>query len=209
VSSTAAPQAKPRIVQSDATDAPRPGPRLKHARLVKSYTLKQLADIVGCSESMISKLENGKLAPSISLLHRLATALDTSIAELFLENDSAASAPGVTVFPADRRSRFQVEPRLEQSGSWFERILPIHRSGLLQANILNVPKGASTSSFVEHEGEDFGYMIEGELEVIVNQTSHFLRKGDVIYFPSSLPHGYRNVSDSTAQVLWINTPPTL
>ncbi len=202
-------EAFPRAASPDPVEAPRPGPRLKHARLVKSYTLRQLADIVGCSESMISKLENGKLAPSISLLHRLATALDTSIAELFLESETAASAQGVTVFPADRRSRFQVEPRLEQVGSWFERILPIHRSGLLQANILNVPKGASTSSFVEHEGEEFGYMIEGELEVIVMQTSHFLRKGDVIYFPSSLPHGYRNISDSAAQVLWINTPPTL
>lgn len=77
------------------------------------------------------------------------------------------------------------------------------------ANILNVPKGASTTSFVEHDREEFGYMIEGELEVIVDQTSYFLCKGDVIYFSSSLPHGYRNVSDSTAQVLWINTPPTL
>lgn len=204
-----APDELSKAAQNTTGATPRPGPRLKHARLVKGYTLRQLADIVGCSESMISKLENGKLAPSISMLHRLATALGTSIAELFLESESAASASGVTVFSADRRSRFQVEPRLEQVGSWFERILPIHRSGLLQANILNVPKGASTTSFVEHDGEEFGYMIEGELEVIVDQTSYFLSKGDVIYFSSSLPHGYRNVSDSTAQVLWINTPPTL
>lgn len=189
--------------------APRTGARLKHARLVKGYTLRQLAEIVNCSESMISKLENDKLAPSISMLHRLTAALDTSIAELFLEAENASFESGVTVFRADRRARFEVEPELEQAGSWFERILPIHRSGLLQANILNIPKGASTNSFVTHEGEEFGYMIKGELEVVVDQRSHFLRKGDVIYFSSALPHGYRNNSDSVAQVLWINTPPTL
>ncbi len=189
--------------------APRTGVRLKHARLVKGYTLRQLAEIVDCSESMISKLENDKLAPSISMLHRLTAALDTSIAELFLEAENSSFDSGVTVFRADRRARFEVEPELEKAGSWFERILPIHRSGLLQANILNIPKGANTSSFVTHEGEEFGYMIKGELEVVVDQRSHFLRKGDVVYFSSALPHGYRNNSDSVAQVLWINTPPTL
>jgi transcriptional regulator with XRE-family HTH domain len=194
---------------SGKNQAPRTGARLKHARLVKGYTLRQLAQIVDCSESMISKLENDKLAPSISMLHRLTAALDTSIAELFLEAENSSFDSGVTVFRADRRARFQVEPELEQAGSWFERILPIHRSGLLQANILNIPEGASTNSFVTHEGEEFGYMIKGELEVVVDQRSHFLRQGDVIYFSSALPHGYRNTSESVAQVLWINTPPTL
>lgn len=190
-------------------EPPRPGPRLKHARLVKGYTLKQLAAEVGCSESMISKLENGRLAPSISMLHRLATALDTSIAELFMEEGAKSAVDGVMVFRADRRTRFDVDPGVEKDGSWFERILPIYQTGLLQANILNIPPGAHSRQLVNHEGEEFGYVIEGELEVIVAQTSHFLKKNDVIYFSSALEHGYRNTSDGTARVFWVNTPPTL
>src|SRR6185312_7676666 len=51
------------------------GARLKHARLAKGYTLKQLAMVVDCSESMISKVENDKLRPSIAMLHRFSQAL--------------------------------------------------------------------------------------------------------------------------------------
>lgn len=191
------------------SDPPRAGPRLKHARLVKGYTLKQLALEVKCSESMISKLENGKLSPSISLLHRLASALGTSMAELLVDSGPQPEASGVAVFRPGNRARFEVDPSSERNGSWFEKLLPIQRGGLLQANILNIPAGAATTSFVRHDGEEFGFVIEGEIDVIVDGRSHHLEKGDVIYFSSSLDHGYRNTSGRVAQVLWVNTPPTL
>lgn len=196
-------------VATRSSKPPHPGPRLKHARLVKGYTLRQLAAEVKCSESMISKLENGRLDPSISLLHRLASALGTSIAELFMEDGENATAGGVTVFRADRRTGINVDPGLEENGSRFGRILPIHRTGLLQANILSIPPGAHSQSLVSHAGEEFGYLISGELEVIVAQTSHFIKEGDVIYFSSSQEHGYRNTGEEHAEVLWVNTPPTL
>ncbi len=194
---------------SRALDSPRPGPRLKHARLMKGYTLKALAQEVSCSESMISKLENGKLSPSISLLHRLAKALGTSLAELLIDTGPASDSPGVTVFRVGNRARFDVDPSSEKDGSWFEKILPIHRSGLLQANILNIPPRAKTTSLVQHDGEEFGYMIEGTLEVIVERKVYVLQQGDFIYFSSALEHGYRNTSSVTAKALWVNTPPTL
>lgn len=169
--------------------------------------MKQLADAAGCSESLISKIEKGRLAPSLSILHRLASALGTSMAQLFLDAE-AETALGVTVMPAGTRPRVEVDPKIETSGSWFERILPISRGGLLQANILRIPSGAMTEALAVHDGEEFGYVLTGEIEVIVNGVTHRLRKGDVIHFPSSLQHGYRNVSSTEAEVLWVNSPPT-
>jgi transcriptional regulator with XRE-family HTH domain len=190
-----------------AEEPPRPGPRLKHARLSRGYTMKQLAETAGCSESLISKIEKGRLSPSLSILHKLASALGTSMAQLFLDID-AESVPGVTVMPAGTRPRIEVDPKLENSGSWFERILPLSRTGLLQANILRIPPGTKTEALAMHDGEEFGYVLSGEIEVIVSGVSHPLRKGDVIHFPSSLQHGYSNASNTEAEVLWVNSPPT-
>lgn len=183
------------------------GGKLKHARLLKGHTLRELAGIIGCSESMLSKLENEKLTPSISFLHRLASALDTSIAELFAENDDP-SGP-VHHFPRDRRARIVEEPGPGRNGAWFERIIPVTKSGLLQANILNIPPGARSDNDVEHVGEELGYVIEGELEITVDGKSYALRTGDLLFFPSSLPHGYHNRGDKVVRILWVNTPPTL
>ncbi len=182
------------------------GAKLKHARLMQGFTLKGLADIVGCSESMLSKLENDKLASSIAFLHRLASALGTSIAELYSEDDPF-SGP-VRVFQAHRRVRV-ADPDSESQGVEFERILPVDRNGLLQALVHSIPAGARSDGAVSHTGEELGYIIEGEIEVIVDGKSYVVRQGDLIFFPSSLPHGYYNRSDTTVRMLKVNTPPSL
>src|SRR5262249_49196210 len=74
----------------------RVGGRLKHARLVKELTLKQVARAAGCSESLLSKVENGKAYPSLPMLHRIAAALGTNVGALLMaphEEDSVVSTP--------------------------------------------------------------------------------------------------------------------
>lgn len=183
------------------------GSKLKHGRLLKGYTLKELADIVGCSESMLSKLENDRLSPSISFLHRLASALDTSIAELYAETDTL-SGPAHH-FPSDRRARIMDDVDPTNKGTWFERIIPIAKSGLLQANILNIPPGVKSDGLVDHVGEELGYLIEGELIVYVDGESYAMKAGDLLFFSSSYPHGYENRSNGVVRILWVNTPPSL
>jgi transcriptional regulator with XRE-family HTH domain len=186
---------------------PRIGSRLKHARLLQGHTLRELADTIQCSESMLSKVENDKLTPSIAFLHRLASALGTSIADLFAES----SYPGdpVRIFPADRRARIVENSEAGETAAWFERIAPVDRNGLLQAIILNIPPGTQSDGLVEHVGEEIGYVIEGELELTVDGRSYFVRPGDMVFFPSNLPHGYSNNGDIVCRMLWVNTPPTL
>ncbi|WP_176463841.1 cupin domain-containing protein [Bordetella genomosp. 11] len=201
-------KARARAEAADAARDPlRIGSKLKHARLLQGYTLKELADIVECSESMLSKLENDKLASSIGFLHRLANALGTSIAELYSAEDTL-SGP-VHVFHASRRARSVADPDALDQGVRFERIVPIDRNGLLQALVHSIPPGARSGDTVSHAGEELGYIIEGEVEVTVDGKSYVVRQGDLIFFPSSLPHGYCNKGDKMARMLKVNTPPSL
>ncbi|MBY9039551.1 helix-turn-helix domain-containing protein, partial [Pseudomonas fluorescens] len=65
------------------------GARLKHARLNRRISLRQLADDVGCTESFLSKVENDKVRPSLTMLHTIVKSLGINIAKLFSEPDSA------------------------------------------------------------------------------------------------------------------------
>jgi uncharacterized cupin superfamily protein len=79
----------------------------------------------------------------------------------------------------------------------------------LQALILNIPAGVKSDNDVEHIGEEIGYLIEGEINIFVDGKRYSLKQGDLLFFSSSLPHGYHNTSDKVARILWVNTPPSL
>jgi uncharacterized cupin superfamily protein len=69
------------------------------------------------------------------------------------------------------------------------------------------PKGSSDGC-IEHEGEEMGFILEGRLELIVDNSTYLLEEGDAFFFKSSLPHGYRNPGSIETKVLWVNTPPS-
>ena len=184
------------------------GRRLKHARLVKGYTLKQLAELVDCSESMVSKLENSRLSPSLAMLHRLADALDMTVPDLLLDEDSEGE-DDVTVFPASRFEVTGAERDEARAGVWFDRILPFGRDGLLQVQMLHLEPGAEQPRFLHHEGEELIFVLDGVLDVIVNAKTYRIGRGDMIYFSSMLDHRYANSGDATTRAFWVNTPPTM
>src|ERR1700753_3881907 len=64
------------------------GLRMKHRRLLKGLTLKALAESAACSESMLSRIENGTGNPSINTLHRIALALGVPVSGLFQDDEA-------------------------------------------------------------------------------------------------------------------------
>jgi quercetin dioxygenase-like cupin family protein len=71
-----------------------------------------------------------------------------------------------------------------------------------------ISPGATNGGEIKHVGEEMGYVMRGELELTVGDTTHLLRAGDSFFFRSELPHSYRNPGGVEAQVIWVNTPPT-
>lgn len=180
------------------------GMRLRHARLVQEMTLKQLAQKVECSESLLSKLENDVASPSLAMLHRLAKALETSIADL-MADDWTADQP---VLKPAQRNRKRFLQRSKKGGIELENLTWHHKGGLLQGNIHIIEPGVASDGLIEHHGEEMGYVLEGELELRLGDDVWTLEQGDSFYFPSQIPHGYRNIGTVVARVLWVNTPVT-
>lgn len=180
------------------------GARLKHARLSRGVHLRELAATAGCTESFLSKVENDKVQPSLTMLHRVAGALGLSIGRLF-EEDPGFEGP-VAIMRAGRRPLLRTERGRSGDGINLECLLPVYLAGLLEANIHHVAPGGSSQGCIQHQGEEMGFVLKGQLELVVAGQTVELLEGDSFFFKSHLPHGYRNPGEVAAQVLWVNTP---
>jgi quercetin dioxygenase-like cupin family protein len=195
-----------RAVQALSQSAPGDslGVRLKHARMVRQLTLKALAEQAGCSESLLSKVEGGHATPSLATLHRIALALSTNIAAL-------VSGPEVNTSPVHRaheRPTVSFPTKRKRGSILLERVVVPGPGQLLQGDIHVIEPRTSSDEQISHAGEELGYVIEGELELTIGDERYALQAGDSFYFPSTVPHSYRNPGKHVARVLWINTPPT-
>jgi len=180
------------------------GAYLKHARLNRRRSLRQLSDEVGCSESFLSKVENDKLRPSLAMLHRIVSALGVSIGKLFVAGNGADST--VTVVKADSRPVLKTGHLRSGKGIALEALVPTSIAVLLEANIHRVAPGGSSRGLIQHQGEEMGFVLEGKIELNVQGKKVSVSKGDTFFFQSHLKHGYCNTGKKEAQIVWINTP---
>jgi transcriptional regulator with XRE-family HTH domain len=186
------------------------GTRLRHARKLKGLRLTDVTRIVGCSESLLSKIETNKAAPSLHTLHRIAAVLDTTVAALF--SDPASS--GLTVYSPETRPEILLSPDADDQdgGAGLEplrlqRLIPHTEGRVLNANIHVVPPGSGIGGALKHEGEEVGYVLEGRVTLTVDGETRLLTPGMSFFFRSSVPHSYRNPGPGDARILWVNAPP--
>lgn len=178
------------------------GNKLRMARRFQGLTMAELAATVGCSESLISKIERDRTLPSLQMLHRLVQALGINITNLIAgagdEEDvvSRAGTRPVLVISAPGRGRglkleaLAVEP------------------SMLQANIHIIAPGGGSNGSIRHEGEEVGYVLEGIVEMTIGERRYRLEAGDSFCFRSDRPHAYTNPGTEEARILWVNTPAT-
>ncbi len=178
------------------------GGRLKHARLLAGILMRELAAKVGCTESMISKIESGRVVPSLPMLQRLVGALDRDLASFF---GSDPNSPGI-VLRAGQRPIASTDPIRQGSQVSYERLVPFGAGNLLEGNIHVVEAGGAKDDPITHQGETLGYVIEGQLELTIDETRYVLGAGDSFFFKNHLTNRYNNPGPGPARVLWVNTP---
>lgn len=178
------------------------GARLRHARLLEGIRIRELAERVGCAESMISKIENGKVAPSLDMLRRLVEALNRDLSSFF---GADINSPGL-VQKAGERPISHTDAIRGGTGVSYERLVPFAAGNLLEGNIHRIEPGGEKVDQITHQGETLGYVIEGELELTIENIVYHLAAGDSFFFKNHLTNRYRNVGTVLARVLWVNTP---
>ena len=179
------------------------GGQIRHWRLVNGLTLRDLAKLAGCSESLLSKIENDRTTPSLSTLHKVAVALGLSIGDILGSGESEI------VTRADKRNVLLVDgDESEGDRMRLEQLAPAKKGRLLQADMYIIPPGGGSNGEIQHSGEEFGLVLEGSLSLTVDNLSYALEAGDSFVFRSELTHSFANNGTTVARVLWVNTPPT-
>lgn len=170
------------------------GAKLAAARKARGLTLQELSQRCGLSTSFLSQVERGVSAPSIVSLYRICRALEIPVSYVLPEPSSRTS-------PVRRREeQFSVE--LSHSSVSYRYLSGAFPERSLEALINEFPPGYR-HPLVSHEGEEFGYVLEGELVLVVGEEEYPLRAGDAFHFPANRPHSYFTATG--AKVLIVST----
>ncbi len=176
------------------------GLHLRHARVARGLRLKALAELAGCSESLLSRIENNKVNPSLHLLQRICIALEMTVADLlvWVESDSDI------VTRASERTPVRCSDTAGP-GIIMQRLGPFGRR---VGGYLNRIEPGGWSGVTKHEGDEIGYVLSGSLEMVVGTRTFQIFAGDSFCFQSDVPHSYRNKGDVEAQIIIVNSPPS-
>lgn len=204
------------------------GSQLKAIRLKTGMSLRELARQIDVSPSFVSQIENGKSQPSVSTLYALAKLLNVSVDELFEDKQSAAASavqpradavsvdrgdmshPSTAWQPSEYSNRISIvhpshRPRIEMAaGVTWERLAATPERAVNFMKIVYAPGAASTGDgqMVHHEGYEYGYIVEGELEVTIGDEVFKLHAGESLGFDSSIPHIFRNTGRGDMHGVW-------
>ena len=68
-------------------------------------------------------------------------------------------------------------------------------------------ENAATTGDVPHEGEEFGYVLEGKISITLGKKRYTCKKGEAFYYPAEKPHSITNKHKGKSKFLWVSTPP--
>ena len=173
------------------------GQKIRLLRQASGLSLQQLADRSGVSAASIHKVERSTMVPTITVLMKLARALDRSVSYLVDEEEGHPSP--VALVRANAR-----EPLFaSRDGVMMENLAgPAGRFALSGAVVTVEPGADSGKSPITRAGEDLVYILTGTLEFEVDDI-YRLRQGDALHLPTDHPHRWRNPTTRPAKAFWI------
>jgi transcriptional regulator with XRE-family HTH domain len=180
------------------------GEKLRGLRLKKSMGLVQLGKHTGLSPAMLSKLERGKLFPTLPTLLRIAMVFGVGLDYFFTDERKRHV---VAIVRKQDRLRFPEQPGSRQLSYWFESLDFAANGRKLNAFLAEFqPVAIDKQRLHQHAGVEFLYMIRGKLDLIIGSDTHTLDTGDAIYFDSSVRHGYRRSDEHPSTGLVVTVP---
>ncbi len=172
------------------------GSLLKARRLARGLTLQELAERSELSAAFLSQAERGKATPSIVSLINIAKALEIDI-HYFI----TPPAPKSLVRRANNPQYIDID-----SPVVYKRLDAEIRNQRMNALIMEIPPGTALPVVHREEGEDFFYVLQGEVEQSIGDKVFTLRQGDSAHHNTQVDHDVVNKSKRIAKLLWVGTP---
>lgn len=175
------------------------GEKLKRLRILNDLTQEELAQRCDLTKGFISKIERNITSPSIATLIDILEALGTNIQKFFNENVQSKF-----VFSKDDIYESENEELLHKV-SW---LIPNAQKNAMEPILLELGPFGKSNIEEPHTGEEFGYVINGTINLHIGKKISKVKKGESFYFESSQTHYIENATNKTAVILWVVNPPS-
>ena len=174
------------------------GEKIKELRLSCELTQEELADRCELTKGYISQLENDLTSPSIATLIDILSALGTTLKEFFSEDDS------------DEKICFNKNDFIEKQTENYTLnwLVPNSQKNAMEPVIMSLKPNSSADEDFPHEGEEFGYVLKGEIVITLGKKHIKVKKGESFYFTADKVHAIINKTDKIAEFIWVSSPPS-
>jgi transcriptional regulator with XRE-family HTH domain len=174
------------------------GENLRRLRMSNSLTQEELASRADLTKGYISQLENDTTSPTIGTLKDLLDVLGVSLSEFF------AQTPELQVV-------YGQEDRViagDEDGLRVELLVPGAQNRTMDPALVTLQPGMAMDEQPIHEGEEFGFVLSGRVDLTLDGNTYTVRKDECFHFPSDRRHQIRNPGKTPARILWVVSPPT-
>jgi len=174
------------------------GDKIKALRLENGLTQEELANRCELTKGFISQIERHLTSPSIATLRDMLEVLGTTLGDFFREKkeDFFIFTPKDFYAKTDDQRRHTI--------TW---IVPNAQKYAMEPIIIDIDPGGESFEDKPHTGEEFGYVLEGEITLKVGEKTRTVKKGETFYYLTNQPHVMKNQTPRPAKVLWVSTPP--
>jgi transcriptional regulator with XRE-family HTH domain len=177
------------------------GSTIRGLRRRHGLTLVQLAERAELSHSFLSQVERGLAQPSMRSLHRIAQVLGTSQDKLIAGAVTDDETPPIAVLRAGEGVKIPLGGAATPTGS--ARQLLTEPGSFYPTEFVGV--GRDFGEFFQHEGNEFVYIAEGNIEVELGDATYLLTPGDSFRYPGRVPHRWRATDGANTRVLMVHT----
>lgn len=174
------------------------GNRIRELRNTQGLTQEELADRAELTKGFISQLERDMTSPSIATLEDILQCLGTTLGDFFSEETKEEQI----VFTEE--DYFEKEDR--EYGNRIDWIIPNAQKNIMEPIRLTLLENGSTYPDNPHEGEEFGYVLSGNVDIHIGRKTFHAREGESFYYTADKPHSLS--SKEGAQILWVASPPS-
>ena len=171
------------------------GAKIKRIRLSNQLTLEELANRSELTKRISFSIERDLTSPSVATLENILEALGTNLKD-FSEDE-------------DEQIVFSKEDFFEniQDDYKISYIIPNAQKNEMEPILIELKKGKQSMEIDPHDGEEFGYVVQGKIMLVHGEDEYEVKKGETFYLKGNLPHYLINKNDTLAKIIWVSTPP--
>ncbi|WP_246556394.1 cupin domain-containing protein [Desulfonema magnum] len=176
------------------------GMRLKALRMLRGFSQRELAKLVGVTSSSISQVESNLIYPSLPALIKMAEVLSAEVSDFFQEKTGLRNR---VVFLA--RDAADIKNQNFSEGSiYIKQLTSADSETSTESYLIEIAPGKKLPfHFFTHKGEEVGYLLSGELQFILGTEEYTMKPGDVVRLTSEMPIWWKNPGTDVARLFWV------